>query len=126
MVDTLMVPLRSPPVPQVSMTRSAIPGGHRDPLRGGQHGTDQARHLLDRLALAAQPEHERGDLRRGGVPLEHVGQGGRRLDRGQVVAAGKAAKHPGPATDLLERRLAFRRHGGAAALELKQTAGGDG
>ena len=57
-VDTLMVWLRSPPVPTTSTARSRRSSGERHQLGGGEHGVEQSGELVDRLALHAQRHHE--------------------------------------------------------------------
>ena len=82
-VDTLIVPERSPPVPHVSIA----PVGDLDVLRVAMHRADQGRELLDRLALRAQRDDESRGLDVGDASLEDLRQRGFDLLRQQLDAA---------------------------------------
>ena len=68
MVETLM------------LLQPVAPGAHHvdrlglqdERLGVGEHGADEAGHLVDRLPLGPQRDDERGDLRRRGLPFEHL------------------------------------------------------
>ena len=86
MVETLMVPLRSPPVPQVSTSRPASSVGAPPPARmRASMAATRPGHLLDRLALATQSEDEGGDLGGRGVAFQHLGQGRAGVDGIEIL-----------------------------------------
>ena len=96
-VDTLIVWLRSPPVPTMSTSRSRSASSHVDQGRGRQHGVEQPAQLLDRLALHAQGHDEAGQLRRRGRAFEDLGHG-RPGRLGRAGPAGRAAARAPPAS----------------------------
>ena len=100
MVETLMVPARSPPVPQVSTSLRPHVVGDGHGLGHLEHGPQHAGELLGRLALAPQPEDERRHLRRAGRSLQDFPQRRRRLLRAQVVARGHSPEDRRPAPDV--------------------------
>ena len=59
------------------------------------HGARQPGQLVDRLALRAQPDEERGDLHLGGVAGHDLGQHRGRLLLGQVAARRERVDGPG-------------------------------
>jgi len=63
-VDTFRVHAPSPPVPQVSTVCAA----RRETRPRAPHGARRTDELVDRLALHAERDEERPDLRRGRVP----------------------------------------------------------
>ena len=72
--------------------------------RGGpvEHRRHQARQLLGGLALHAQGHDEPGDLRGGGVAVEDLGHGRRRLVPAEVLAGGEDAQDSRPAAGVGE------------------------
>ena len=99
-VETLIVPARSPPVPQVS---TSLPGqliGDGDRFGDLEHGLEHARKLLGRFALAPQPENEGRHLRWRRRPVQDLAERRRRLGGAQVLAGGEPAQKGGPAADV--------------------------
>ena len=74
MVDTLTVPAPSPPVPHVS-TSGRIEIGEVDVLGELEHRAHQRGELAGGLALGAQADGERGDLRIGRVARQDLRHG---------------------------------------------------
>ena len=105
MVDTLMLRSRSPPVPQVSTT--SMPAGRIERNGVGDHGPDEAGHLVHRLALGPQGDGQRGDLRRGGIAREHLAQHHLGLLGGQRPAGQELGQDAGPSAERLEGEFRF-------------------
>ena len=119
-VETLMVWLRSPPVPTMSTSWSRRGVVHLDQGGRRQHGVQQPAQLLDRLALHAQGDDKAGELGRGGGPFEDLAHG-RPGGLGRQVAPGeKGAQDGRPAAELLERG-----HPGEASGRSRPPAPGD-
>ena len=68
-----------------------------------EHGPHQARHLLHRLALVAQAQHEACDLGRGGVALKDVAQHRRSVVRRERLASLQPRQDTGPAPQVIDR-----------------------
>ena len=84
MVDTLMVPRPSPPVPQVSTT---TPAGTRSLCARARIARRGAHHLVDGLALHAQGDEQRADLRRRGLAVHDAPD-----RRGHLVGASRSCR----------------------------------
>ena len=86
-VDTLIVPDRSPPVPHVSIAPAATSTCSRVAV----HRAHERGELLDRLALRAQRDDEARGLDVGDAALEDLGQRGFDL-LGQQLRAARHAR----------------------------------
>ena len=105
-VDTLMLELRSPPVPTMSITPSR--SGNAHVRRLVDHRRHEAGQLVDRLPFHAQRDDEPGDLGRRRRTFEDLGHGGLGLHCVEIGTRGEAGQNRGPSAEVSQRHM---RHG---------------
>ena len=103
-VDTLIVWLRSPPVPTTSTSCSCTAGDTSTIAATREHRVEEPVELFDGLALHPQRDDEAGDLRGRRGSFEDLGHRGPRLVLGQVTVTREPAEHRPPSSKRLEAR----------------------
>ena len=121
-VLTLMLWLRSPPVPTMSIARSRSSSRQRHQGAGLEHRVEQPGDLLRRLALGPQRDDEPDQLRGGGVAGEDGGHRRPGVRRRQVAPLQQLGEERGPAAQFVDSthgvRLGGRYERGSDAAAL--------